>query len=149
MGEEGYEVDRAGAAKERADGNVARSGPTEVPIDGRLSIAMEEDGRNRSVGEREIPGLDKAQHAGLGGTVAKERETEDVSDEGLERVTPGRVRPKVGEGVDDDVPQPRITEKEIESKTIEPSCIGTPRPKMGRALEHLGDNRDQQRTLIG
>jgi hypothetical protein len=72
-----------------------------------------------------------------------------VSDEGLERVTPGRVRPKVGEGVDDDVPQPRITGKEIESKTIEPSCIGTPRPKMGRTFEHLGDNRDQQRTLLG
>ena len=115
MREKGNEVDRVGAAVKRADGNVAQSGPTEVPIDGRLySIAREEDGRQRSVWEREIPGLDKAQHAGLGGTVAKERETEDVSDEGLERVTPRRVRPEVGEGVDDDVPQARIAKKEIE-----------------------------------
>ena len=66
-------------------------------------------------GEREIPGLDEAQHAGLGSTVAKEREAENVGDERLERVTPRRVRPKVGEGMDDDVTQARIAKKEVDT----------------------------------
>ena len=106
-----------------------------MPVDGRLSIAREEDGRERSVWEREIPGLDEAQHTGLGSTVAKMRETEDVGDEGLEGVTPGRVRPKVSEGVDDDVAQARITKKEIKPWTVEASCISTLRSEVRRTLE--------------
>ena len=150
MREKGNEVDRAGAAVKRADGNVAQSGPTEVLIDSRLSIAREEDGRQRSVWEREIPGLDEAQHSSLGGTVTKERETEDVSDERLERVTPRRVRPEVGDGVDDDVPQARIAKKKIKLETIKASQNNcTLRSKVRGTLEQLSNDRDQQRALVG
>ena len=150
MREKGNKVDRAGAAAKRSDGNVAQSRPTEVPIDSRLSIAREEGGGQRSVWERKIPGLDKAQHPSLGRTVTQERETEDVGDEGLERVAPRRVRPEVGEGVDNDVPQTRVAKKEIELETIEASRNNcTLRPKMRGTLEQLSDDRDQQRALVG
>ena len=150
MREKGNKVDRAGAAAKRSDGNVAQSRPTEVPIDSRLSIAREEGGGQRSVWERKIPGLDKAQHPSLGRTVTQERETEDVGDEGLERVAPRRVRPEVGEGVDNDVPQTRVAKKDIELETIEASRNNcTLRPKMRGTLEQLSDDRDQQRALVG
>jgi hypothetical protein len=49
----------------------------------------------------------------------------------------------------EDRAQARIAEEEVESRTIKPSCIGALRPKMRRTLEHLSDDRDQQRALIG